>query len=493
VDNASEALDRGGDVVPELGVGLIYWSALGPLFEPGTELVNVLELEPQTLWEKVGRPDDWHYRVNERLLDEVAGFAQAKLVHGIGHPFGGTVGDPVDHLALLRRAVERLDPAWVSEHLSFNRVARQGAVAETGFLMPPRQSLAGVEVAARNIGTFRRAMRRPVAFETGVSYLRPRVDELGDAAYFRAVAETAGCGILLDLHNLWCNELNGRGRVVDVVDGLPLERVWEVHLAGGMPLSGYWLDAHSGPVPAPLMDIAAEVVPRLPKLGALMFEILPEHLPAMGMDGVGRQLEELQALWATRPARAVSAAWADAQWSHQDWPVPATVAPDSIAEARRWEDGVAGAVRGDARVAGGFDGLDGDPGTGVLHKLVGDFRRASLTRALRYTMTALLAGLGARVTHELVDSFCAEHDPDSYPAVEADAFARYLRARPAVVDGVPYLRETLEFERALVRATLFGATTDVEWSADPTAIFAALESGRLPSDLPAMRSRMRVS
>ena len=492
MESASEIHRRSDIPIPELGVGLIYWSALEPLFEAGTDLVNVLEVEPQTLWEKVRHSDGWRYRANERLCERAATFPQAKLVHGIGHPLGGTVGDPVEHISLLREVIDQFDPAWVSEHLSFNRVHRNGSVAETGFLFPPRQSVAGASVAAHNIGSFRRALGRPTAFETGVSYLRPRVDELGDAAYFRAVAEKADCGILLDLHNLWCNEVNGRERVLDVVEGLPLDRVWEIHLAGGMQLSGYWLDAHSGAVPSPLMDIAAEVVSRLPNLGALMFEILPEHLSEIGIGGIESQLQQIQALWATRPARTVAARRDDAGYFHPRWPVPTPVSSKSIVETASWEEAVAAAVRGDAQVASGFDDVDHDPGIGVLRQLVVDFRRANLARALRYTMTALLAGLGARVTHDLIDAYCGEHDPDPYPAVEADTFARYLRTRPVLGD-VPYLRETLEFEHALVRATLFGVSTDVEWSADPTAILAALESGRLPSDLPPMRSRMRVS
>jgi uncharacterized protein len=47
------------------------------------------------------------------------------------------------------------------------------------------------------------------------------------------------------LHNLWCNQLNGRQQVLDVLAELPLDRVWEVHLAGGKEMDGLWLDAHS--------------------------------------------------------------------------------------------------------------------------------------------------------------------------------------------------------------------------------------------------------
>jgi hypothetical protein len=54
-------------------------------------------------------------------------------------------------------------------------------------------------------------------------------------------------------------------------------------------------------VPQPLMELTERLLPRLPALGALIFELLPEHLPTVGLDGVQRQLEQLQALWRRRP------------------------------------------------------------------------------------------------------------------------------------------------------------------------------------------------
>jgi len=470
-----------------LGVGLVYWSELAPLFAPGSAVVDVLELEPQALWEKGWHDGGWRYRVNEGLLEQVAGLPQAKLVHGVAQPLGGTTPDPVEHVSLLRHAVDLLDPSWISEHLSFNRVERPSGVEEAGFLLPPRQTAASVRVAADNIEGFRQALGRPVAFETGVSYLRRRDDELDDASYFRAVAETADCGILLDLHNLWCNEVNGRDRVSDVLAGLPLDRVWEMHLAGGMPLSGYWLDAHSGAVPPPVIDLAAELMPRLRGLRALMFEILPEHLPTIGIDGVHRQIEALRALWALKPRETLPPIGASSSTSKR-----AHGRPEDVDEARAWENALVDLIRGRTTGASPYGDVAADPGIDILRELVGDFRRAGLTRALRYTMTALLAGLGSQQTHALLDAYIAQEDADPYPAVESDRFARFLRERPGILDQVQYLRETLDFEHGLLRATLFGATTEIEWSADPTAIFDALDSGHLPTALPPMHSTMRI-
>src|SRR5215471_7412024 len=291
-----------------LGVGLVYWPPLDPLIDRAGEAISVLELEPEGLWEKIsdGR-GGWQYRENTSVLDRLASLTHAKLLHGVAHPFAGTTPDPIDPWALLPHAVERLE-LWVSEHLSFNRVLRDGDVEHAGFLLPPPQTPAAVRVAAHNIDAYRRALARPVAFETGVNYLRPNDGELGDGSFFAMVSQGADCGILLDLHNVWCNERNGRRRAAEVLDCLPLDRVWELHLAGGMDDFGFRLDAHSGLVPPEVIDIAAEVIPRLPRLGALIFEILPEHVPLVGLDGIERQLEDMWQLWSLRHPLEVSAA-----------------------------------------------------------------------------------------------------------------------------------------------------------------------------------------
>lgn len=463
-----------------LGVGLVYWAALEPLMRAAGSTISVVELEPQTLWEMTSDAAGWHYRGNEGLLERVASLPQPKLLHGVGHPVGGTVRDPVDHLPLLRHAVERLDPVWVSEHLSFNRVQRGGQVTHAGFLLPPPQSPASVSVAAQNIDAFRRALGRPVAFETGVNYLRPRDGEITDGDFFAAVAEASDSGIVLDLHNLWCNERNGRQSVAEALARVPLDRVWEIHLAGGMEMSGYWLDAHSGAVPPEVLEIAAGLIPRLSNLGALIFEVLPEHLSGIGLDGVERQVEGLQELWCLRNPRVIRAPAVARDAPH--------ATPADIAEVARWEAALVDALR--ARSGG--PGLRVDPGCALLAELVDDFRRANLARTLHYTVTSLLAGLGTHGTHVLFDAYFEQHAPEPFAAVEAERFASFLRTRMPLHPRIPYIEEVLAFEHALVRATIHRTSSEIAWSADPTLLFDALDAGRLPGRLPAVSSTMQI-
>jgi hypothetical protein len=211
----------------------------------------------------------------------------------------------------------------------------------------------------------------------------------------------------------------------------------------------------------------------------LIFEILPEHLPNIGIDGVHRQLESLRQLWPLRPARHLQVR----RPTRATTSVPVTA---DIAAVRAWEVAVADGLQG----RGGD--LAADPGTAVLRRLITDFRSASVTRGLRYTITALLAGAGVEPTRRLLDEFFRMSAPDAYAAVESHAFARFL-GRTDVVTSVPYLAEILAFEKALLSATLFGESTELRWTTDPTRLLEGLDAGRLLNDLPALPSRMTIA
>ncbi len=477
------SLPRGRTPPPAApGVGLVWWPALAPLVAPGADLVSVLEIEPQAFWELVTHGGQPHYRANEALFDKVAAVQLPKLLHGVGHPFCNVAEDPVDPWPLWRRAVDRLDPLWVSEHLSFNRTTGpQGRVESAGFLLPPPQTSVAVRQAARNLSRFRQRLQRPVAFETGVHYLRPQAGEMADGEFFAAVSKAADADLLLDLHNLWCNERNGRGSVDAVLEALPLHRVRELHLAGGMQEHGYWLDAHSAPVPSVLMDLTERLLPRLPALGALIFELLPEHLPVVGLDGVQRQLEQLQALWRRRPPM---------RWT---LPVFRPEAADEHGDGVGDDDDDDEADQAlaldlrclvDALSAPLSSSPDVDPGLRVLQGLIADFRRGALARTLRHTLSLLLLGLGRYETSALLDEYARACPPEPFAAVEAEQFCDWLQGLlPRLQRRMPLLAEVLAFEQALVRVSRHGTASTLQWSVDPAALLGFLAAGKAPTGL----------
>ena len=277
----------------DLGVGLVAAAGADLLWPGVAGLADVVEIEPQTMWRPL---PGGGWQLSQAAYEWAAGLGRPALAHGVAFPVGGCQPPDPAGVALTAESAQRVDAAHWSEHLSFNRAAPAGSgggVIDAGFFLPPAQSPDGVARAAGHVAAYQAASGLPFLIETGVSYLQPRPGELSDGAFVGGVAEAADCGILLDLHNLLANERNGRQPVDGVLAELPLDRVLEVHLAGGFEARGFWLDAHHGPPDEELLALAGRVLPRLPNLRALIWEAVPESLAALGVGGVRAILTRL--------------------------------------------------------------------------------------------------------------------------------------------------------------------------------------------------------
>ena len=452
--------------LPALGVGITYSSAIAPLLERYPELFPVVEVEPQTTWIKIpgaAQP----YRVNREALEYIARLPGRKIIHSVGTPVGGTAEPEPTQLQRLRETVAYFASPWASDHLSFN----QTADFATGFFLPPRQTLQGVETAIASIRALQAALPVPIAIETGVSYLRPRSDELSDGDFVARVVESADCGLLLDLHNVFCNSVNGRQPLDEYLHQLPLERVWEIHLAGGMERNGFWLDAHSGAIPDSLYAVAEKLIPRLPNLRAIIFEIFPSFVPVVGLDLVREQVERLHALWSLRAStreRPVASMRVPLE--------PETLEP---APPAAWERALGRVVIGRRANDELSRELERDPGVRIVEELIHEFRASMIVGVLRLTSRLLMLALGPAAFRTLLSDYWSKTPPQMYASVEAEAFARYLETLEL---KVPHLAKLLEFERAATATLIDGEVRVVQFDFEPLPLLRALAEGRLPTE-----------
>lgn len=452
--------------LPTLGVGVVYSSAIEPLIERHPELFQVLEVEPQTIWTKTpGKPQPYH--VDPEVLDHIRQLPGRKIVHSVGVPVGGTVRPEIAQLDRLAATIEYLSSPWASEHLSFNQTPE----FSTGFFLPPRQTSRGVGTAITSIRDLQTALPVPIAVETGVNYLRPRADELSDAEFVGRVVEGADCGLLLDLHNVYCNSLNGRQPLGEYLTQLPLERVWEVHLAGGMEMNGFWLDAHSGAIPDPLYIAAEQLIPNLPNLKAIIFEIFPSFVPVVGLALVREQVERLHHLWALR-GRGYRSAPAPIR------PPPQPEDPGAPTPAV-WERALGGLVIGrpsDNELGRGFEV---EPGVHVVQRLIHEFSASRIVRVLRLTSRLLMLTLGPQGFRTILADYWSKTPPELYANLEAEIFARYLETLDL---QVPHLAKLIEFERSATATLVDGRPRIVQFDFEPLPLLRALAEGRLPDE-----------
>jgi uncharacterized protein len=453
--------------LPELGVGITYSSAIEPAFDKWPKLFDLIEFEPQTSWLETG-DDVQPYRVSDAVLDHIGKLPGRKLVHSIGVPVGGTVRPQPIQLQLLCGTIAKLDSPWVSEHLSFNRTQQ----FSTGFFLPPRQTAEGVETAITSIRDLQKTLPVPIAVETGVNYLRSRADEMSDGAFVAAVSERTDCGILLDLHNVFANSVNGRQSVADFVAQLPLERVWEIHLAGGFEMEGFWLDAHSGAIPDPLLKIARQVIPELPNLKAIVFELFSSFVPTFGIDGIRGEIEKLHELWELRggPRR-------EGIRDNRAWQVHSDVG--ECASPATWERALGSLVIGRPPNDDATRELANDPGVALVHQLAAEFRASMIVSVLRLTSRLLMLALGPDVFRSFLEDFWSKTPPQLFAASEATAFASYLSELNL---KVPQLSKVLEFERAVLSTVMDDAPRIVAFDFDPIPLFRGLAEGKLTNE-----------
>jgi uncharacterized protein (UPF0276 family) len=164
------------------------------------------------------------------------------ILHGVSLNLGGP--DPLDraYLRRLRALVDRVKPPWASDHLCWN--GAQGVHLHD--LLPLPMTDEAVRHVATRVREVQDALGIPFAVENVSSYMTYRADAMPEWEFVAAVAEAAGCGLLLDVNNVFVSSQNHGFDPERYIDAIPAERVLQMHLAGHTDKGKYLLDSHSG-------------------------------------------------------------------------------------------------------------------------------------------------------------------------------------------------------------------------------------------------------
>lgn len=253
-------------------------------------LADVIEVIPDTLAVKHGR----HPVIPPATLQSLAEIAKRAtiVIHGVGLSIASFHGWNEDYFRLLDQILDAVPVAWHSEHLGFIKV--EGRFLGTMLSLPrSREALDLVAERARAI-----VDRYPLPFllENIVNLLPDPPSEMTEAAFLNRVAELSGCGILLDIYNLECNAHNQDYRIDDFLSEIDLERVREIHVAGGTERAGLMLDVHSRRTRDPTRALLHEVVGRSPNLEAVVYEVMPQAVPALGHRAWADELNSIRSV-----------------------------------------------------------------------------------------------------------------------------------------------------------------------------------------------------
>lgn len=186
-------------------------------------------------------------------------------VHGTTLGAAGVCGVSSAAAERCARVVNRVQPAGWSEHLAF---VRAGGV-EIGHLAAPPRTAASVEVTAQNLRAVAAVVGAMPLVENVATLVVPVGSTLTEPEWLRGVVELSGAGLLLDLHNLYSNAVNEGEDATARLLALPLDRVRQLHIAGGRWVGPRGrerrLDDHLHPTPTEVFDLLETVAAHHPQ------------------------------------------------------------------------------------------------------------------------------------------------------------------------------------------------------------------------------------
>lgn len=284
------------------GVGAVISRTLADFLATHPAALDYLELMPEMLWTDYGRGNAPRYEempAARAMVDRLA--AQYPLVcHGIGLSIGSAMPLDEQHLAQVARTAERYGAGRYSEHLGFFRVATDpGHDRHMGLGMPLPCDEAVLDWLIPRVRRAGAVLGMPLLLENGVRHTPYVEEDMGEPQFLNRLGAATGCGVLLDLHNLYTDYRNNGSAPEAYIAELDLALVREIHVAGGAMLGKAYTDAHAGPCPSTVTALLRALVPACPRLEGITFEFHESVAPRFGPEALQDELAMLAEIWST--------------------------------------------------------------------------------------------------------------------------------------------------------------------------------------------------
>jgi uncharacterized protein (UPF0276 family) len=271
--------------LPDLGIGIgLRTTHFGEILA-GAPAPDWFEVLSENFMDTGGRP----LHVLDRVVER-----HPVALHGVSLSIGST--DPLDraYLRKLKALAERTRARWVSDHLCWTGVLGHN----THDLLPLPYDEATLRHVSRRVRHVQDALERPLVLENPSTYLAFTGSTMTEWEFLSRLCDNTGCGLLLDVNNVYVSAFNHGFDPRQYVDAVPADRVVQVHLAGHTNHGTHILDTHSGPAIDAVWDLYARLCARAGPVSTL-FEWDAE-IPPLAV--VREEAEK------ARPLRAAAAA-----------------------------------------------------------------------------------------------------------------------------------------------------------------------------------------
>lgn len=211
--------------------------------------VDFVEVISENFMVDGGRPLHVLERVRER---------HPVALHGVSMSLGSADGLRDDYLRRLRSLADAVDPLFISDHLSWSRIER----FNSHDLLPLPYTQEALDAVSANIHHAQDTLGRTLLIENPSSYVSFPGD-MTEWEFLDAVCTRTGCGLLLDVNNIYVSASNHGFDAQAYLSGIPAARVRQIHLAGHSQGRDLLIDTHDKPVPDPVWALYASAFERL--------------------------------------------------------------------------------------------------------------------------------------------------------------------------------------------------------------------------------------
>lgn len=233
----------------DLGVGISYMNAIGEQIEQNIELFDFIEAYSERFFIRE------HNSRLQRLINN-----KPLVLHGLDLSIGTPETLDESYCAKLETVINETDCHWYSDHISLTKINN----IEVGHLMPISFNEENIELIVSKVRSLTERITCPFLLENITYYYTVPHSSMDEVEFIAKILDKANCGMLLDLNNLYLNSLNHHYDPYAFLTKLPLERVVEIHLAGGSFKENMHVDTHANAISKEvwkLFDYVAGTIP----------------------------------------------------------------------------------------------------------------------------------------------------------------------------------------------------------------------------------------